>query len=206
MISADPEGAQTRKMLMRMRAWTGERYEFLWDSKIELATLWEKARETSEVLRDLRTERTMEKLSPKTRSMLKLLTYLGLAESLGGALIDMGLVILIASGKDMHIGGGRGIMHVSKMKELRELNLAYKMRFLDNHKLGYFAKVIDRQLRNDIAHLKFEIKADGTILNSSGQVVNIDDTISGFWARVSTIISFLEDAGFKDMLEKKTTE
>lgn len=206
MIAADSEGVETRKILMRLRMRTGERHEFFWDSRGDLAASWKKSLETSEILKDLKTRQVLDTLSPKAKSMSKLLSYLGLVESLGVTLLDMALVLLIANKEEMHIRRGPGIMHVSTMKELRKLELAYKLHFLEKHKLGYFAKLIDRNLRNDIAHLKLEIEEDGTIRGSGGNVIDIDEVISNFWARVGTIISFLDDVGFKNWLEKKVTE
>lgn len=198
MAAADDVDA--RKKLNKL--FTGARYNVLWDNREALSTAWKKSHETSDNLRGLKITQVLQALSPKARSMLKLLVYLGLVESIGTTLIDIVLMLLIANGKEMHITRGPGIKHVSTPRELRKLDLAYKLYSLESNQLGYFAKLVDRNLRNDIAHLKFEIDEDGVVRDSNRNVRNIDDIVSSFWAKAYTIISFLDGFKFRDWLEK----
>jgi len=118
----------------------------------------------------------------------------------------MVLFLLIANGKEMHIYLGRGMKHVSTPKELEKLDLIYKLNFLKSHELGFFGKSINRNLRNDIAHLKFSIEENGTIRDSGGREVNIDDTIAYFWDSVSEITSIFDETKFMKLIEQGARE
>lgn len=203
MVIAAVDDVNARRKLFQLFTGASVRHNILWNNREALSAIWKKSRETSDTLKDLKVARVLQELSPKAKSMSKLLVYLGLVESIGTTLIDLVLMLLIANGEEMHITRGPGIKHVSTPKELRKLDLAYKLYFLESHQLGYFAKLIDRNLRNDIAHLKFEIEENGAIRDSNKNVRNIDDVISNFWARVYTIISFFDDFKFRDCWKKR---
>jgi len=131
-----------------------------------------------------------------------MLVYLGLVESLGTAFIDMALMLLIANGKEMHTRGPY-IKHVASLKELQKLDLAYKLSFLKSYGLPLFLNVINRQLRNDIAHLKFRIKDEGALEDSKGSTVDIDETIEKFWETIRDIESIFDEIGFTQWLSQE---
>jgi len=56
----------------------------------------------SDILRDLKATGVLGMLQPEARSMNKMLVYLGLVESLGVALIDTVLFLLVANGEEIH--------------------------------------------------------------------------------------------------------
>jgi len=170
-----------------------------WDVRDELADLWDSSSETSLNLQYLKGRAVLQSLPPKSKPMIKMLVYLGLVESLGTTFIDMALMLLIANGKDMHTRRPY-INHVTSLKELRKLDLAYKLRFLKKHGLPLFRKVVDRELRNDIAHLKFKIKGEGSIMDSGGRLVDIDEVIERFWKTIMDIQSLFDEIGFTDWL------
>jgi len=170
-----------------------------WDVRGELSDLWDSSTETSLNLQYLKASTVMKSLPPKSKPMIKMLVYLGLVESLGTTFIDMALILLIANGKEMHTRGPY-INHVTSLKELRKLDLAYKLAFLKRHKLPLFLKIVDRKLRNDIAHLKFKIDCDGAIRNSKGSSVDIDEVIQKFWKAMSEIESIFDEVGFTKWL------
>ena len=171
----------------------------LWDMRSELSDLWDKSAETSLILQYLKTGGFIRTLPPKAKPMAKMLVYLGLVESLGTTFIDMALMLLIANGKEMHTRGPY-TNHVMSIKELRKLGLAYKLHFLKRHGLPLFLNIVNRQLRNDIAHLKFKIDDKGVIRDSNGSLVDIDEVIQRFWKTMSDIEDIFHDIGFTKWL------
>lgn len=171
----------------------------IWDMRSELADLWDSSAETSLNLQSLKTGGVLQALPPKSKPMVKMLVYLGLVESLGTTFIDMALMLLIANGKEMHTRGPY-VSHVTSLKELRKLDLAYKLYFLRKHGLPLFLKIVDRELRNEIAHLKFKIDGEGAIRDSRGSLVDIDEVIERFWKAILDIESIFDDVGFTKWL------
>lgn len=171
----------------------------IWDMRAEISDLWDISAETSLNLQYLKTSGVLRSLPPKSKPMIKMLVYLGLVESLGTTFIDMALMLLIANGKEMHTRGPY-INHVMSLKELRKLDLAYKLHFLKRHGLPLFLEIVNRQLRNDIAHLKFKIDDKGVIRNSNGSLVDIDEVIQRFWKTMSDIEDIFHDIGFTEWL------
>ena len=170
--------------------------DILWDeNRKALADAWEKAQKTSEALKDMKSVNALHDLSPAPRAYAKLFAYLGLVEGLGVTLIDITSLLLIANRNDMHFRKGGGMMHVSRFKDLHRLNLLYKLEFLDAHKLSFVSKIVNRDLRNMIAHLSFTITEDGTIRDSGNIEINIDAEIEAFWTRVGEVIGTFEERG-----------
>jgi len=199
--SVSPDYLEAKKILSRLLSNTGARIEMLYDNRRDLQTTWNKSKEASETLKDMKNREALNNLPPKARSISKLFAYLGLVESLGVTLIDMALVLLIANGEEMHIRQGGGIRHVSTLKELRKLDLVYKLEFLKANMLQFVGGVINRELRNNIAHLKFQIEENGDIVDSNRQSVNIDDELQKFWERVGHLISLFEEIRFLKWVE-----
>lgn len=173
----------------------------LWDMRNELSDSWDRSAETSLILQYLKVGGYAKLLPPKARSMAKMLTYLGLVESLGVTFMDMALMLLILNGKEMHTRGPH-TKHVTSLRELQKLDLAYKQQFLKSHELYLFLKLVNRKLRNEIAHLKFRIQEDGTIESSEGSKVDIDNVIERFWKTLNEIISIFDEIGFTDWLSQ----
>jgi len=174
----------------------------LWDMRSELADSWDRSAKISLILQNLKVGGYARLLQPKTRSMAKMLTYLGLVESLGVTFMDMALMLLIFNGKEMHTRGPY-TKHVTSLAELQKIDLAYKQEFLKSHELHLFTELVNRNLRNEIAHLKFRIQEDGTIESSEGSEVDIDNVIQRFWETVQDFISIFDEIGFTDWLSQR---
>jgi hypothetical protein len=89
--------------------------------------------------------------------------YLGLVEITGNFLADFAIAHLIATGHDFHVECAYRtprIKHVIYMKELEEerVPLATKLNFIEDCGITIFKSFIDTKLRNDIAHMNFDIK------------------------------------------------
>jgi hypothetical protein len=201
-----PEFLETQKLLLKLMHGPGS-FELLWDNKDDLLVSWNKSKETSEALKDMKAQEALNVLPSKSKSLTKLFAYLGLVESLGVTLMDMALILLIANRKEMHMRGkGGGIRHVSTLKELRRLDLVYKLEFLVANKLGFVAGVVSRNLRNDIAHLKFAIDENGEVKDSGGHTVNIDGVLTDFWKKVGEIIQIFDRIEFLPFIHQKKIE
>jgi hypothetical protein len=198
-----PDFLEARKTLFKLMNGVGDRFEMLWDNKSDLLAIWNRSMETSEALKDMKSRDALDVLPPKAKALSKLFAYLGLVESLGVTLMDMALTLLIVNGREMHVRKEGGIMHVSTLKDLHKLDLIYKLGFLKANKLQFVAGVVNRQLRNDIAHLKFRIEENGEVKGSDGNLVNVDNTLTEFWSRVEQIISIFEHIRFLHFIQQR---
>jgi hypothetical protein len=194
-----PDYAEAQKIFVKLMAGANE---ILWDNKNDLLATWNRSVETSEALKDMKAQDALIILQPKARALSKLFAYLGLVESLGVTLTDMSLILLIANGEEVHIRKDKGILHASTLKELRKLDLIYKLGFLTANKLEFVAGMVNRPLRNDIAHLKFSIGEEGEVKGSNGQVVNVDAVLREFWKRVEEIITIFDHIQFLHFIEQ----
>ncbi len=181
----------------------GTRYEWFKRNCADFAERWEEAKKVSGILRDLKNLVAFENLPPKFKSMNKMLIYLGLVESLGIALADIVLVLLIANEREVHTGG-RSPKHVTKIKELEDISLADKLDFLNREEVGIFSGFINKKTRNKIAHLDFTIDEDGKITtkgNSQQKQIDIDARMKDFWKGVHTLEVIFEDIEFTRWFE-----
>jgi hypothetical protein len=176
-----------------------------WDMRGELGGLWDNAGKTSLNLQYLKTDAVTQSLPQESKPMIKMLVYMGLVESLGVAFIDMALMLLIANGQEMHTRGPY-IRHVSSLKELQRLDLAYKLNFLRNYELPLFSEIVNRELRNEVAHLKFKIESDGTVRDSKGALVDINKAIERFWKTIMDIQLIFDGCGFTRFLTSEERE
>ena len=152
----------------------------------------------------IKTEKEMSKFSEsKVNSLMKMFQYLGYVESFGTTLIDILVLLLIANGYQLHVERFRGwprILHVSSFKELKHANLASKLGFLEINGLKNVTKLINKDLRNDIAHLNFSINDKGKIDTSHKKNLDISREIIKLKAHVLYIDALLEKHGFKKWL------
>lgn len=93
--------------------------------------------------------------------------YLGIVESIGNTIVDLVIMLLVATGRDFHIECQHTtprIKHAMTIKDLEKerVSLTTKLNFLRDNDLKTFASLIDTSLRNIIAHLKFDVK-DGKV-------------------------------------------
>jgi hypothetical protein len=165
----------------------------------ELHEKWEEAKRVSRILRGLK---GVTYPSLEYESMSKMLAYLGLVESLGVALADMVLILLVANGREVHTRGPM-TKHVTKTRELEKIDLAYKLDFLEGEGLDMFEKLINTDVRNHIAHLKFTIQNNGEIRKRDGSLIDIDANITRFWDSVDTLMVVFEDMGLLKWFERE---
>jgi len=146
-------------------------------------------------------EKVMSKVSRSgVKSLMKMFQYLAYVESLGATLIDVLVLMVIASGHQLHVERHHGwphILHVSSFKELSYSNLASKLGFLKLNGLKNVVKVVNRELRNDVAHLNFSIDGKGRINTSHKKNLNIDKEILELKVHILYIDALLGKFGFK---------
>ena len=103
---------------------------------------------------------------PSVRDVIyEIFCYLGLVESLGNSCVNIITMLLIANSRDFHIErmyGTPRIKHVVSLRDLEEerVPLTIKLNFLTQKGIRHFTEVIDTELRNAIAHLRFDVKED----------------------------------------------
>jgi len=164
---------------------------------------WKETQNVSRILRYLKTRVSYP--DKRIESMSKMLAYMGLIESLGVILIDMVLILLIANKREVHTRRPF-IKHVATFDELANLDLKDKLDFLGTEGIHLFNEFINRDVRNDIAHLKFSISDSGEIQKRTRRgpkSINIDDEISKFWEGVDAIENIFKEIGLLGFVESK---
>jgi len=179
----------------------GTRYGMFRKNCTDFIERWEETKRVSKILKELKTLDFIREIPAKFRSMNKMLVYLGLVESLGVALADIVLVLLIANEKEVHTGG-RFSKHATRIKELEKISLANKLDFLNGERIEIFSRLINRETRNKIAHLNFTIDEKGRITGKDNKPIKIDARINDFWKGVHTLELIFEDIGFIKFFER----
>lgn len=169
----------------------------------EMWTKWKEAQRISRILRGLKSQ--VEYPNDELKSMSHMLAYLGLVESLGVTMMDLALLFLIANGRELHTRG-YPTKHVETFEELEKVwDYDYKLNFLDSSGVTIFKKkIVDKRIRDDIAHLKFTIeKNTGKIRDRGNNTIDIKEKISNFWEGIDIVNLVLEDIGFVGWLKQK---
>lgn len=115
--------------------------------------------------------------------------YLGVVEITGNFLADFVIAHLIANGHDFHVESvyrTPRIKHVVYLKELEEerVPLATKLNFIEDCGITIFRSIIDTKLRNDIAHMNFEIKDNTVYIRGKSAIDMINSSI---WKMVTAL-------------------
>lgn len=88
--------------------------------------------------------------------------YLGLVETVANCVVDILVMLLVANGRDFHVESNYGprIKHATSISSLKDgkVTLSTKLDFLRENGVKALTNVIDTTLRNDIAHLKFNLE------------------------------------------------
>lgn len=113
-------------------------------------------------------------LNPRQKSLLELFLYLQLVEGIFSETVNAIAFILLENGHDVYTDIPEP-KFVRKYEELRPISLFVRLLFLEEHGFNNLANAADRDLRNRIAHLDYEVKEDGTIQNTktNTQITNL---------------------------------
>lgn len=144
---------------------------------------------------------------PQLIATLKLFEYLGLVESIGSTIVDMLVLLLIADGQHFHVERSYGLPRIIHAKNFSDISppsstLADKLCFLDSNGLRTASLLIDRNLRNDIAHLNFDVNKQGEISTNHSKRLDIDERLNRFSKMFMGFLLILEDSGFVDFLNR----
>ena len=170
------------------------------ENLVEFNAKWQEAERISQILKDLK---NVTYPSQELKSMSKMLGYLGPVESLGVTLVDMLLLILIANEYEVHTQGPYS-KHVTSFEELADIDLEFKLKFLKDNGINIAERIVDRELRNIIAHLKFRILENGDVRDRGNNRVLVDEKISRFWHAVDTLKLVFEDCRLLERLAELT--
>jgi hypothetical protein len=131
-------------------------------------------------------------------SIQLMFSYLGLVESLGTALADILIMLLVANGIDFHIERSSRfprIKHALRMKDLEDeyTPLKAKLNFLKENGILTLPSIIDTETRNSIAHMNFEVKGsqvltkgkpiEESLLESERKLLHASNTITDLLGR-----------------------
>lgn len=111
--------------------------------------------------------------------------------------MDLIVLLLIANGYDFHVERLHKfprIVHAEGFDDLAHATLRAKLDFLERNGMKRTASLIDRQLRNDIAHLDFEIDEEGKIKTRHCKDLNIYEKIRMFTKKPMVIMLILTEA------------
>ena len=110
------------------------------------------------------------KISSFSETGIELLfAYLGFIESIGNALVDILIMLVVANEIDFHIVCRNGrIKHVTSIKELEEerVSLSFKLQFLEDNDINTLTSFINSHMRNQIAHLNFTLRKNRIYIKS----------------------------------------
>jgi len=104
------------------------------------------------------------KLTPRQKSLIELFHYLVVAEGGFSEIVQAITFILMQNGHDVY--NPERMRFVKSYSELYEVPLFIKLQFIKEHELDFVADAVDRKLRNSIAHLRFEVNEDGSIVDT----------------------------------------
>jgi len=169
--------------IMNITPKTSPQYQQFKRNMIEWSKKFDKAVEIGGKVSSVQKLQLVTK-EPKLISIIKMFRYLALVESVGTTLIDLIILLLTACGKTFHIEQTHElprVVHASSLRDLQSPNvtLAAKLGFLERNGLRATSRLIDRKLRNDIAHLNFNINGDGKI-SIKNKNINIDQKLNRF--------------------------
>lgn len=108
----------------------------------------------------------MNQDTKRDKTLLDAIMYLFEVEVASNLISDILITLLAERGYFLHIEPDSNhlfIRHVVSMEDLESsfISLAVKLSFLKRHGLDCFSKYVDKDLRNRIAHMNFEIDENG---------------------------------------------
>lgn len=109
-------------------------------------------------------------LTPKQKSSLELYLYLVLSEGIFSEIVQVITSMLIENHHDIY--DPLRMKFVKKYEELDKVTLFIKLKFVEEHGFKFISDAFDRDLRNCIAHLRYTVKDDGSIIDKrTGKVM-----------------------------------
>jgi len=99
-------------------------------------------------------------------------SYMAFVEAMATPYIDLSILLLSTEGDFFHVGPDRKHNYVRHAMSLSDLDspsvsMANKLDYLESCGLPFFSKWVDRDLRNTIAHMNFDIDDNGDFLKTT---------------------------------------
>lgn len=127
----------------------------------------------------------------------KAIVYLALFETTVTNVVDLVLMLFIAVHHDFYAYWTR--KYAKSLDDLDDASLREKLIFLNSHSLQVFSRNINRNLRNKIAHMDFDIDADGRI-SIGNQKIDLEKEIEHLMVFSLCVAHALEDSGVPKIL------
>lgn len=162
-------------------------------------------RERHEQAKEIR-EYPMRGLFAKTHvvkdSIQWMFSYLGLVESLGTALADILIMLLVANGIDFHIERSSKfprIKHALTIKDLEDqwVPLTMKLNFLRENGISTLSSIVDTRTRNDIAHMRIKVKGNQVLIKGKPVEESILDSETKLLHASNIITALLDKSAIK---------
>jgi hypothetical protein len=121
-----------------------------------------------------------------------LFAYLGLTESLGNTFVNLLVMLIVANGIDFHIENIHETPHIRHANSIEDLEknrvpLHTKLNFLEDSGITEFVKIINRQLRNDIAHLNFDVRDDQVYIRGRPAFEHVTNSYANLLDAIKTV-------------------
>lgn len=114
----------------------------------------------------------MKGLTKKQKSIMLLMEYLAISESIFSEFVQFITFILIKNHHDIY--HPYGMKFVTRFEELDKIPLFIKLPFLDRHEFKEVTSGFDRKLRNSIAHMKYDVGDNGEIQLNDGKLEQVE--------------------------------
>ncbi|MGA3111582.1 MAG: hypothetical protein ABSE15_06055 [Candidatus Bathyarchaeia archaeon] len=135
--------------------------------------------------------------STETTTLRKAFSYLGLFEASVTTLMDLLLMIFIANHHDFYVFQNKA--YAKNIDDLNDSSLGEKLVFFNHHGLSLLAQNINKNLRNKVAHMDFDVQPDGMI-KIANQTYDLDYEILKLSAMALLITNVLESLGLPQIL------
>jgi len=145
---------------IRVAPSTSRNFGIFKESFLEFRNKYESKSKLFESILDME---SLPSITSKVGELYLLFLYLGRIESVGNTVVDILVMLLVANERDFHIECRHAtprIKHVVSIRDLEEerVPLTTKLNFLRDNGISEVARIMDSELRNDIAHLDFQVK------------------------------------------------
>jgi len=172
---------------------TSRKFSIFKQSFLEFMSKYESKRKVFASIMDVK---SLPSATDRVGQLYMLFLYLGAVESIGNAVVDMLVMLLVANEIDFHIECRHAtprIKHVDSIRDLEKerIPLTTKLNFLRDNGICEVAEIMDSQLRNDIAHLNFQVKENEILIRNRETTELLMTSLTDLWAGIECAAGFL---------------
>jgi hypothetical protein len=132
-------------------------------------------------------------------TLRKAFLYLGIFESSVTNLVDLVLMVFVINHHDFYVYSNRA--YARRLDDLDNASLGEKLAFLNYHRLEVFSQNLNKDLRNKVAHMDFDVNEDGTI-SVGQQKFDLEYEILQLSAFVLVVAQVLNSCGLPSLLKE----